>query len=135
MEEISRRAGLATATVYRRFPTRAALAAAAFAEQLAACGNILDLALAAPDPWRGFCRFVLRLCPQPPAPIPARSASRLRRLHAGGCARLQPRRFFSSRAAERWLSVRAAAGRNGQKGTGTPCLTLRTSGSSRTCAR
>ncbi|MCM3920372.1 TetR/AcrR family transcriptional regulator [Frankia sp. AiPs1] len=64
MEEISRRAGLATATLYRRFPTKEALAAAAFAEQLAACGHILDLALADPDPWRGFCRFVLRLCTQ-----------------------------------------------------------------------
>ncbi|GAA3741310.1 TetR/AcrR family transcriptional regulator [Streptomyces tremellae] len=59
---IARRAGVGVATLYRRFPTRAALVAEAFAEQLAVCAGLLDDALADPDPWRGFCTVVEKVC-------------------------------------------------------------------------
>ncbi|MBR8643736.1 TetR/AcrR family transcriptional regulator [Streptomyces tuirus] len=55
---IARRAGVGPATLYRHFPTRAALVTEAFAEQIAACVAVLDEALADPDPWRGFCSVV-----------------------------------------------------------------------------
>ncbi|GAB3461008.1 TetR/AcrR family transcriptional regulator [Streptomonospora sediminis] len=59
---IARRAGVGVATVYRRFPTRDALVAAAFAEQLDHCVGILHEALEDPDPWRGFCSVIERVC-------------------------------------------------------------------------
>lgn len=59
MAAIARRAGVGAATLYRRFPTRAALVAEVFSEQLDGCGRVLDNALAEGDPWTGFRRFVL----------------------------------------------------------------------------
>ncbi|WUW21007.1 TetR/AcrR family transcriptional regulator [Streptomyces sp. NBC_01463] len=59
---IARRAGVGVATLYRRFPTRAALITEAFAEQLALCVAALDDALDDPDPWRGFCTLVEKVC-------------------------------------------------------------------------
>lgn len=59
---IARRAGVGPATLYRHFPTRSALVAEAFAEQLAACVSVLDDALADPDPWRGFCSVIEKVC-------------------------------------------------------------------------
>lgn len=59
---IARRAGVGVATLYRRFPTRASLVTEAFAEQLAHCVAVLDEALADPDPWRGFCSVVEKVC-------------------------------------------------------------------------
>jgi AcrR family transcriptional regulator len=61
IREIARRAGVGAATVYRRFPTKEALFAEAFVEQMAACSTIVEEGLAAADPWRGFCRVVERL--------------------------------------------------------------------------
>ncbi len=55
MAAIARRAGVGIATVFRRFPTKQALVAEVFAEQLAARDALLDHALADPDPWHGFC--------------------------------------------------------------------------------
>src|SRR5215213_1331505 len=49
--EIARRAGVGIATLFRRFPTRDDLVAAAF-----------DDALADPDPWQGFCSYIERVC-------------------------------------------------------------------------
>ncbi|KIF66724.1 TetR family transcriptional regulator [Streptomyces sp. AcH 505] len=59
---IARRAGVGVATLYRRFPTRASLVTEAFTEQLAHCVAVLDEALADPDPWRGFCSVVEKVC-------------------------------------------------------------------------
>ncbi|GAA3073300.1 TetR/AcrR family transcriptional regulator [Streptosporangium carneum] len=59
---IARRAGVGVATLYRRFPTRAALVTEAFSEQLAACVAALDEALADPDAWHGFCAFIEKVC-------------------------------------------------------------------------
>ena len=62
MAEIARSAGVGVATLYRRFPTKEALVAEAFAEQLAECVSVVDDALLDPDPWRGFCAVVEKVC-------------------------------------------------------------------------
>ncbi|MET9590649.1 helix-turn-helix domain-containing protein [Streptomyces sp. NPDC006516] len=62
MAAIARRAKVGVATLYRRFPTRAALVSEAFAEQLAHCVGVLHEGLADPDPWRGFCSVVEDVC-------------------------------------------------------------------------
>ncbi|WP_221353546.1 TetR/AcrR family transcriptional regulator [Streptomyces beigongshangae] len=59
---VARRAGVGVATLYRRFPTRDDLVRAAFAQQTEICGRALTEALADPDPWRGFQRFVETVC-------------------------------------------------------------------------
>jgi AcrR family transcriptional regulator len=61
MREIARRAGVGPATLYRRFPAKEALVAAAFEEQLAACLRVVDEAAARPDPGDGFRHLVERL--------------------------------------------------------------------------
>ncbi|MFI1783572.1 TetR/AcrR family transcriptional regulator [Streptomyces rubiginosohelvolus] len=59
---IARRAGVGVATLYRRFPTRTSLITEAFTEQLTACAGALDEALEDPDPWRGFCAVLRKVC-------------------------------------------------------------------------
>ncbi|MFE9725424.1 TetR/AcrR family transcriptional regulator [Streptomyces sp. NPDC005794] len=59
---IARRAGVGVATLYRRFPTRDSLVTEAFAEELSHCVSVLDDALADPDPWRGFCTVIEKVC-------------------------------------------------------------------------
>ncbi|MGW9350636.1 DNA-binding transcriptional regulator, AcrR family [Nocardiopsis flavescens] len=61
MATIARRAGVGTATLYRRFPTRDALVAEAFSDQASACADTVDHALADPDPWRGFASTLYRV--------------------------------------------------------------------------
>jgi len=58
MREVARRAEVGPATVYRRFPTKADLVEAAFADQVRLCRAIVDEGCADPDPWRGFCSVV-----------------------------------------------------------------------------
>lgn len=55
MAAIARRADVGVATLFRRFPTKQSLVEEVFARQFEACGELLDSALADPDPWRGFC--------------------------------------------------------------------------------
>lgn len=59
---IARRAGVGIAAHYRRFPTREHLVTEAFADQLTTCASVVDDGLAAPDPWRGFCSAIERVC-------------------------------------------------------------------------
>ena len=62
MAAIARRAGVGIATLYRRFPTKESLVREAFAEQFAVCQAVIDEALTDPDPWRGFCAVIEKVC-------------------------------------------------------------------------
>jgi AcrR family transcriptional regulator len=62
MEDIARRAGVGVGTLYRRYPTRADLIAAAFETKMSAYAEAARDALADPDPWHGFCGYVERIC-------------------------------------------------------------------------
>jgi AcrR family transcriptional regulator len=62
MEEIARRAGVGVGTLYRRYPTRGDLIAAAFEAKMSAYAEAARDASADPDPWHGFCAFVERIC-------------------------------------------------------------------------
>ncbi|MFD7894129.1 TetR/AcrR family transcriptional regulator [Streptomyces sp. NPDC059743] len=62
MREIARRAGVGPATLYRRFPTKQMLVTEAFADQMRACRAIVDEGCADPDPWRGLCLVIEKIC-------------------------------------------------------------------------
>jgi AcrR family transcriptional regulator len=62
VEDIARSAGVGVATLYRRFPTRGDLIAAAFLDKIAGYADAVSRALADPDPWAGFCGLIERLC-------------------------------------------------------------------------
>ncbi|GAB3430645.1 TetR/AcrR family transcriptional regulator [Actinophytocola sediminis] len=62
MREIARRAGVGPATLYRHFPTKEVLVTEAFTDQMHACYTIVDDGLADPDPWRGLCFVIEKLC-------------------------------------------------------------------------
>jgi len=62
MAAVARRAGVGVATLYRRFPTRESLVTAVFADQFEACVRVIDDALTDPDPWRGFCTVIEKVC-------------------------------------------------------------------------
>lgn len=62
LNEVARRAGVGVATLFRRFPTRDELVTAVFEDKMAAYEEAAAEALADPDPWRGFCGYVERLC-------------------------------------------------------------------------
>lgn len=62
LEEIAARAGVGIATLYRRFPTRSQLVAAALSAKVAKYAQAAKQALSAPDPWVGFAGFVERIC-------------------------------------------------------------------------
>ena len=58
LDEIARRAGIGNATLYRRFPSRADLVAAVFAEQMADHVAAVKAALGDPDPWAGLGSYL-----------------------------------------------------------------------------
>ncbi|WP_282944101.1 TetR/AcrR family transcriptional regulator [Cellulomonas endometrii] len=62
IRRVARRAGVAPATLYRRFPTREDLVAAAFTEQHAACSRLLAAADNHPDAWAALRAVVRRFC-------------------------------------------------------------------------
>jgi AcrR family transcriptional regulator len=62
MDEVARRAGVGVGTLYRRYPSRADLVAAAFEGKMTAYADAARTALADPDPWHGFCDYVERVC-------------------------------------------------------------------------
>ncbi|WCN79084.1 TetR/AcrR family transcriptional regulator [Micromonospora sp. LH3U1] len=62
MEDIAKRAGVGVGTLYRRYPTRANLIAAAFEIKMTAYAEAARHALANPDPWLGFCGYVEQIC-------------------------------------------------------------------------
>ncbi|MFE5325185.1 TetR/AcrR family transcriptional regulator [Embleya sp. NPDC056575] len=59
---IARRAGVGAATLYRHFPTRGSLIAAAFSEQLAQCLAAVDEAIRDDDPWHGLRTALTEVC-------------------------------------------------------------------------
>jgi AcrR family transcriptional regulator len=61
VEEVARRAGVGIGTVYRRFPDKEALIDAVFEEALRELVAIAREALADPDAWRGFSRYLERM--------------------------------------------------------------------------
>jgi AcrR family transcriptional regulator len=62
LETIAVRAGVGIATLYRRFPTREKLVAAALVDKVAEYADAARHALADSDPWAGFAGFVERIC-------------------------------------------------------------------------
>jgi len=62
LEEIAARAGVGIATLYRRFPARRQLVAAALVEKITQYAEAARQALAVADPWVGFASFVERIC-------------------------------------------------------------------------
>ncbi|CAN5477564.1 TetR/AcrR family transcriptional regulator [soil metagenome] len=62
LDEVARHAGVGVATLYRRFPTRADLAAATFERNLSRYTDAVDRALDNPDAWQGFRALVYELC-------------------------------------------------------------------------
>jgi AcrR family transcriptional regulator len=62
LEEIAARARVGIATLYRRFPSRQHLVAAALVEKVAKYADAAEAALAIPDAWAGFCSYVRTIC-------------------------------------------------------------------------
>src|SRR3954466_8239026 len=62
LEDIAKRAGVGVGTLYRRYPTRADLIAAAFETKMSGYADAARQALQDPDPWSGFCGYVERIC-------------------------------------------------------------------------
>jgi AcrR family transcriptional regulator len=60
-KEIARRAGVGIATLFRRFPTRHDLLVATFGPKLTAYTEAIDRALKDPDPWQGFCHYLITI--------------------------------------------------------------------------
>ena len=62
LEEIASRARVGIATLYRRFPGREQLVAAALIDKVAEYATAAADALEVPDPWEGFVGYVYRIC-------------------------------------------------------------------------
>ncbi len=62
LEAIAARAGVGIATLYRRFPNREKLVAAALVEKVAQYAEAAEQALTVADPCAGFAWFVQRIC-------------------------------------------------------------------------
>ncbi|GAA5184766.1 TetR/AcrR family transcriptional regulator [Rugosimonospora acidiphila] len=62
LDEVARRAGVSIGTLYNRFPTRADLVEAVFADRVEAVARIAEHALSMDDAWDGFTHFVEQIC-------------------------------------------------------------------------
>jgi AcrR family transcriptional regulator len=62
LEEVARRAGVGIGTLYRRFPTREQLIAAALMGKISEYADAAERALGEHDPWAGFSSFAERIC-------------------------------------------------------------------------
>ena len=62
LDAVADQACVGIATLYRRFPTRDALIAAAFEDRMAEFVRAAEEALDNPDPWTGFSAFVEHIC-------------------------------------------------------------------------
>ncbi|QYN34974.1 TetR/AcrR family transcriptional regulator [Pseudonocardia sp. DSM 110487] len=62
LDDVARRAGVSIGTLYNRFPTRADLVAAVFADRRETVIEIAEHALAMNDAWAGFVHFVEQVC-------------------------------------------------------------------------
>jgi AcrR family transcriptional regulator len=62
LEQVARHAGVGIATLYRRFPNRAALLDAVLADNLHAHLDAATQALAMDDPWDGFASYLEESC-------------------------------------------------------------------------
>ncbi|GIH80286.1 TetR/AcrR family transcriptional regulator [Planobispora longispora] len=62
LEEIARRAGVSIGTLYNRFPARADLIGAVFADRVAATRALAEQALAMPGAWDGLVHFLEGVC-------------------------------------------------------------------------
>lgn len=62
LDEIARRAGVSIGTLYNRFPTRADLVAAVFADREEVVVHLAEHALAMDDPWAAFTYLVEQIC-------------------------------------------------------------------------
>jgi AcrR family transcriptional regulator len=58
VEEVATRAGVGIGTLYRRFPSKAALVDAIFEDQLEELARLAREGLAEVDSWHGLCRFL-----------------------------------------------------------------------------
>ena len=58
LDDIAKQAGTGNATLYRRFPRRADLVAAVFAERMAEHVDAVEAALSDDDPWDGFAGYI-----------------------------------------------------------------------------
>jgi AcrR family transcriptional regulator len=94
LEEIARRADVGIATLYRRFPTREGLVAAAFEPRLRAYEAAAQVAIATADPWEGFSGFVRTACSMQAADA--------------GCADVFSRTFPSTAELDRQLRAATA---------------------------
>jgi AcrR family transcriptional regulator len=62
LDEVARSAGVSIGTLYNRFPTRADLVQAVFADRAETVAHIAEHALAMDDAWAGFVHFVEQVC-------------------------------------------------------------------------
>ncbi|MDH6622659.1 AcrR family transcriptional regulator [Streptomyces sp. LBL] len=62
MASVAREAGVGKATLSRRFATREELITAVFADRMDAYATAVTEALADPDPWHGFARYIEAIC-------------------------------------------------------------------------
>ncbi|WP_405539340.1 TetR/AcrR family transcriptional regulator [Streptomyces sp. NBC_00075] len=108
MAVIARRAGVGIATLYRRFPTREDLIGAVFADRMDTYVDLIDEALADPDPWHGFRTYIEHICAMQAAD---RGFADLLTMTLPMAKGLEARR---AEAYERWLELIARAKEGGR---------------------